>query len=331
MFSNIAFADPFFFVLLLLLPLVGWWYWQRHKQHYAPITMSSLAAFGERSSWRGRARALLPILRGIAFALLVVALARPQKLLENADLQAEGIDIMLSVDVSPSMLSQDFTPDRLQVAKKVAADFVRRRETDRIGLVVFAGEAYSPCPLTVDRGVLLEILDNLKVGVLQDGTAIGMGLSTAVNRIQSSSAKSKIIILMTDGVNNRGYFSPEQAMTLAQGLGIKVYTIGVGSRGEALSPVGIRDGQYIFAMQPVEIDENLLLKIAKTTGGNYYRATSADELEKIYAEIDQLEKSKIDYTAYRRRTEAFGIWVFAAVCCVILELLLRYTIFRTIP
>jgi Ca-activated chloride channel family protein len=213
----------------------------------------------------------------------------------------------------------------------VAADFVRRRETDRIGLVIFAGEAYSPCPLTVDRGVLLEILDNLKVGVLQDGTAIGMGLATAVNRIQSSVAKSKIIILMTDGVNNRGYYSPAQAMELAKGLGIKIYTIGVGSRGEALSPVGLRDGQYIFAPQPVEIDEELLLKIAQTTGGNYYRATSASELEKIYSQIDQLEKSKIDYTAYRRKTEAFGGWVLAAMCCIILELLLRYTIFRTIP
>lgn len=332
MFKYIEFANPEFLFLLLLLPAVAWWYRGSYRTHYAPIMMSNIAMFKGQSSWRGKARALLPILRGLTFIFLVVALARPQRLLSEENVETDGIDIMLSVDLSSSMLAQDFEPDRLSVAKRVAADFVQKRENDRIGLVVFSGEAFTQCPLTTDHKVVQDFLENLQSGLLQDGTAIGMGLATAVNRLKDSPAKSKTIILMTDGVNNSGYFKPEDAMALAKTLGIKVYTIGVGSTGEAMSPVGRRaDGKYVFGLVPVEIDEALLQNIATTTGGRYYRATNNKELEQIYAEIDRLEKSRIDVTSIKRRTEVFGNWVLVALCLVALELLLRYTIFRTIP
>lgn len=332
MFKYIEFANPEFLLLLLLLPLVAFWYYGRYRTHYASITMSNIAMFKGQSSWRGRARALLPILRGLAFIALVVALARPQRLLSEENVAADGIDIMLAIDLSSSMLAQDFEPDRLLVAKRVASDFVEKREFDRIGLVVFSGEAFTQCPLTTDHKVVQDFLENLQSGLLQDGTAIGMGLATAVNRLKDSPAKSKTIILMTDGVNNSGYFKPEDAMALAKTLGIKVYTIGIGSTGEAMSPVGRRaDGKYVFGLVPVEIDEALLQNIAVTTGGQYYRATNNRELEQIYAEIDRLEKSRIDVTSIKRRSEAFGVWVLAALCLVVLEILLRYTIFRTIP
>lgn len=332
MFKNIEFANPEFLLLLLLLPLIAWWYKGKYKTHYAPITMSNLTMFTGNSSWRGRMRVLLPILRGLAFVVLVIGMARPQALLKEDDVQADGIDIMLTIDLSSSMLAQDFEPDRLEVAKNVAIDFVNKREFDRIGLVVFSGEAFTQCPLTTDHKVIDEFIANLKCGFLQDGTAIGMGLATAVNRMKDSPAKSKIIILMTDGVNNAGYFKPEDAMELAKTLGIKVYTIGVGSTGEAMSPVGRRsDGKYVFGMVPVEIDEPLLQNIAQTTGGKYYRATNGKELEQIYAEIDRLEKSRIDVTTVKRRSEAFATFAMVGLILLVLELLLRYTIFRTIP
>jgi Ca-activated chloride channel homolog len=332
MFKNIEFANPELFLLLLLLPIIGYWYWQRYRTHYAPITFSNLSAFRGQSSWRGKARSLLPVLRGVAVVSLIVAIARPQQLLSERNVSADGIDIMLSIDLSSSMLAQDFDPDRLEVAKKVAADFVQKREFDRLGLVVFSGEAFTQCPLTTDHRVVQEFLASLKCGLLQDGTAIGMGLATAVNRLKDSPAKSKIIILMTDGVNNAGYFKPEDAMNLAKTLGIRVYTIGVGSTGEAMSPVGRRqDGNYVFGLVPVEIDEPLLQNIAQTTGGKYYRATNAQELELIYAEIDRLEKSRFDLTTLKSRAEASQGWILMVLVLMVLELLLRYTIFRTIP
>jgi Ca-activated chloride channel homolog len=332
MLKNIEFANPEFLLLLLALPLIAWWYRGKYKTHYAPITMSNLAMFRGNSSWRGRLRFLLPILRGLAFLVLTVAMARPQKLLNEEDVQADGIDITITLDLSSSMLAQDFEPDRLEVAKKVASDFVEKRAYDRIGLVVFSGEAFTQCPLTTDHAVVKEFLANLQCGFLQDGTAIGMGLATAVNRMKESQTKSKVIILMTDGVNNAGYFKPEDAMELAKTLGIKVYTIGVGSTGEAMSPVGRRsDGKYVFGLVPVEIDETLLQNIAQSTGGRYYRATNAQELEQIYGEIDRLEKSRIDVTTLKRRSEAFTNWAMVGLILLILELGLRYTVFRTIP
>ncbi len=332
MFKYIEFANPEFLFLLLLLPAITWWYYGHYRMHYASLTMSNITMFKGQSSWRGKARAVLPILRGLTFICLVFALARPQRLLNIQNVEADGIDIMLAMDLSSSMLAQDFEPDRLIVAKKVAADFVEKREFDRIGLIVFSGEAFTQCPLTTDHKIVQDFLANLQSGLLQDGTAIGMGLATAANRLKDSPAKSKTIILMTDGVNNSGYFKPEDAMALAKTLGIKVYTIGIGSTGEAMSPVGRRpDGKYVFGLVPVEIDEALLQNIAATTGGKYYRATNNRELEQIYAEIDRLEKSQIDVTSIKRRNEAFGNLVLAAMCLIALEIFLRYTIFRTIP
>jgi Ca-activated chloride channel homolog len=327
-----VFANPEFFALLLLLPAAAWWYRHAHPHHYATITFSNLTAFGRQSSWRGQWRSLLPVLRGLAFVSLVVALARPQSFLKNENIQAEGIDIMLTLDMSSSMLAQDFVPDRLDAAKKVAADFIAKRPYDRIGLVVFAGEAFTQCPLTTDHAVLREFLSKLECGFLQDGTAIGMGLATAVNRLKESSAKSRIAILMSDGENTAGYFKPDVAMELAKEKKVKVYTIGVGSQGEAMSPVGRRsDGTYIMGLVPVSIDEPLLQSIATKTGGKYYRATNMAELARIYNEIDRLEKSKIDVSTLRRRSENFHPWLWAALALLVVELLLRYSIFRTIP
>ncbi len=332
MLKNNEFANPEFLLLLVFLPILAFWYYKHFRKHYATITMSNLTMFQGKSSWRGRWRSVLPVLRDVAVTLLIVAFARPQKLLVEDNIQASGIDILLTLDLSSSMLAQDFDPDRLEVAKKVASDFVDKREYDRIGLVVFSGEAFTQCPLTTDHGVVKEFLSTLKCGFLQDGTAIGMGLATAANRLKDSPAKTKIIILMTDGVNNAGYFKPEDAMQLATTLGIKVYTIGVGSTGEAMSPIGRRsDGKYVFGLVPVEIDETLLQNIADNTGGRYYRATNNKELEQIYAEIDRLEKSKIDVTTTKKRSEEFGTLLLAALILLVLELVLRYTIFRTIP
>ncbi|MEO0042640.1 MAG: hypothetical protein RL329_2088 [Bacteroidota bacterium] len=326
------FANPEFFGLLLLLPAAAWWYRHAHPHHYATVTFSNLAAFGRESSWRGQLRGSLPILRGLAFAAIVVALARPQSFLKNENIHAEGIDIMLTLDLSSSMLAEDFAPNRLEAAKKVASDFVAKRPYDRIGLVVFAGEAFTQCPLTTDHAVLREFLAKLDCGFLQDGTAIGMGLATAVNRLKESEAKSRIAILMSDGENTAGYFKPDVATALAKEKKVKVYTIGIGSQGEALSPVGRRsDGTYIMGLVPVSIDEALLQNIATTTGGNYYRAKNMTELARIYTEIDRLEKSKIDVSTLRRRSENFHPWLWAALTLLVLELLLRYSIFRTIP
>ena len=327
------FANPEFLVLLLMLPLIGWWYKKNHKTHYAPIRMSNLTMFKGSSSWRGRLRVLLPILRGGAFAVLVVAFARPQSVLQDETINGEGIDIMLSLDISTSMLAQDFDPNRLEAAKRVAKNFVDKRAHDRLGLVIFSGEAFTQCPLTTDHANLKNYIEHIQNGIIEGGTAIGAGLVAAVNRLHTSTAKSKIIVLMTDGKNEGDtYFSTDDGQALAKQYGIKIYTIGIGTIGEALVPVKIRpDGQFVYGLRPVEIDETLLQTIAQTTGGKYYRATNDVELEQIYAEIDRLEKSKIDITTVKKRGEAFGIWAIAGLILLVLELLMRYTIFRTIP
>jgi Ca-activated chloride channel homolog len=331
--QNMELAQPLWLLLWLLLPLTAWWYRRRYAQHYAPIQMSNLSALSRHTSWRGQGRALLPILRAIAFALLVVAMARPQRLLTDQEIATNGIDIMLALDLSSSMLAQDFEPDRLEVAKKVAANFVQKRPNDRIGLTVFSGEAYTQTPLTSDHGVLLRQLFDLQCGFLKDGTAIGMGLANAVNRVKDSPAKSKVIVLMTDGVNNLGYFTPEQATDMAKAIGVRVYTIGIGSQGQAMTPTGRdpSDGHFLYSLAPVEIDTARLRKIAEITDGKYYRATNSAELATIYDEIDQLEKSRVEIKTAVRRAEAFGIWIFWGLALILLELLLRYSIFRTIP
>ena len=331
-FQNISFQNPEFFGLLLLLPAIGAWYFFKRDQYYPTLKMPNLASISDFSSWRGKLRGILPILRSLAFIMLVIAIARPQETLKEEEIKAEGIDIFLVMDLSSSMLAQDFKPDRLEASKRVAGEFVDKRKFDRIGLGVFAGEAFTQCPLTTDHRVVKEFLAGLKCGILDDGTAIGMGLATAVNRIKESAAESKVVILLTDGVNNAGYVKPITAAEIAREFGVKVYTIGVGSTGDALTPVSRRsDGRYIFGLARVEIDEALLKKIAEMTGGKYFRATSEESLERIYAEIDKLEKTEIEVTSLKRYSEEFHFFAFLGLIFLLLEITLRYTLFRTIP
>lgn len=324
-------AHPWFLSLLVFLPLLGWFYARNIKKRYSSIRIPSLGGLNT-SSIRTRLRPFLPIFRAIAFTLLVISLARPQKMLKEENITAEGIDIALAMDLSSSMLAQDFQPNRLEVSKRVARDFVAKRPYDRVGVVVFAGEAYTQCPLTTDHNILDFFLAKLECGLLRDGTAIGMGLATAVNRLQDSEAKSKVIILLTDGVNNTGYQSPELAARLAKELAIKVYTIGVGSIGETLIPVSrSNDGRYIFDIARVEIDEELLQQIAEMTGGKYFRAQDAESLERIYQSIDELEKTKIEVTTIKRYSEEYHYFMFWGLLFLLLELVLRYTWLRSAP
>lgn len=330
--NNIQFVHPLFFGLLVLLPLLGWWYHHRYARRYATLQMPSLEGVAPWGTWRSKLRRALPLLRALAVIALIIALARPQRTLQEEEVKAEGIDIMLAMDLSSSMLARDFEPDRLEVCKRVAQEFVDKRTYDRLGLAVFAGEAFTQTPLTTDHKIVKEFLAGLECGVLEDGTAIGMGLATAVNRLKESPSASKVVILLTDGVNNAGYIKPLTAAEIAQEFGIKVYTIGVGSNGDALTPVSRRsDGRYIFGLARVEIDVDLLEDIAEMTGGRYFRALSEEGLEDIYDEIDSLEKTEIDVTVVRRYTELFSWFAWASLLLIILEVLLRYTVLRTIP
>lgn len=331
-FTNIYFVNPGLLLLLLLAPAVVIWYTLRYRKRYPALRMSNLEAVVGGASWRARLRRLLPALRTLTICALIIALARPQKTLQEEEVTAEGIDIALVMDLSSSMLAQDFKPDRLEVSKRVASDFVAKREYDRVSLAVFAGEAFTQCPLTTDHKIVQEFLGNLQCGILEDGTAIGMGLATAVNRLKDSEVKSKVVILLTDGVNNAGYVKPLTAAEIASEFDVKVYTIGIGSTGDALTPVSRRsDGRYIFGLARVEIDEDLLREIADMTGGRYFRATSAESLERIYQEIDQLEKTKIEVTVVKRYDELYHYFVALAFILILLELGLRYTLLRSIP
>lgn len=328
--TALTFAHPLVLLLLLLMPLAIWWH-RRQKAEPIALQMSSLAGVRAAKSWRQQLYAWLPWLQLLMFTCLILALARPRLDLQEEVVKGEGIDIVMAIDLSSSMLARDFTPNRLEVAKALAADFVRKRRQDRLGLVVFAGEAFTQCPLTTDHNVLISYLSGLNCGDLTDGTAIGTGLATAVNRLKESKAKSKVIILLTDGVNNAGYHQPEVAAQLAKTLGIRVYTIGVGATGEAMVPLDRTfDGQYLFGMAQVEIDEKLLQAIAATTKGRYYRATSAAALAEIYAAIDQLEKSSFELTVVKRYRELYRGPVYAAVSLLLLTLLLRYGLIRVL-
>ncbi len=330
--KNIHFVNPELLALLLLLPLVAFFFWQRRQKYYAAMRLPTLQALEGVTSWRSRWRASLYVLRALGFVLLVVALARPQLTLREERINADSIDIMMVIDLSSSMLAQDFTPDRLEASKKLAIEFVNKRTYDRIGLTVFAGEAFTQCPLTTDHRVVKEFLANLQCGMLEDGTAIGMGLATAVNRMKDSDSKSKVIILLTDGVNNAGYVKPITAAEIAREFNIKIYTIGVGTKGDALTPVSRRsDGRYIFGLARVEIDEPLMQQISEMTGGRYYRATTAESLEEIYNQIDQLEKTRVEVTSIKRYSEEFYRLAGLALLLLILEFVLRYTLFRSIP
>ncbi len=321
--SNYRLVYPWMLALLVLLPLLIFLF-NRYRK-----TPSEALHFGYLSpnliiTWKNILHKFLPWLQALALCGIVIALSRPQRIWKEEKVKANAIDIFMVMDLSSSMLAQDFQPDRLSVSKVVAQNFVSKRKFDRLGLSVFAGEAYTRCPLTTDHDVVISFLKGLGVGKLDDGTAIGMGLSAAVNRLKNSSSKSKIIILLTDGVNNSGYIDPMTAAQLAKEFQIKIYAVGVGSMGEALTPVTRRgDGQYVFAMARVEIDEELMTKISEMTGGKYYRATDEAALQKIYDEIDKLEKTEVEVTRFTRYTEVFHYFAGLSLLLLILHFLMR--------
>ena len=330
MFKNIVFANPEFFWLLLLLPLMLLWYWFWNKKSQANVTFSTTIAFKKTKSWSDALYHLLFVLRMIAIALIVVALARPQTHSENAKTKiTDGIDIVMAIDVSASMLSQDLKPNRFEALKKVASQFVKDRPNDRIGLVIYAGESYTKTPVTTDKSIILNALSEITYGQIEDGTAIGMGLATAVNRLKESKAKSRVIILLTDGVNNTGFIDPQTAAELAAEYGIKVYTVGIGTNGMALSPYALNaDGSIIYRMQQVDIDEPLMKKIAQVTKGRYFRATNNQKLQQIYNEINQMETTKIEEFKYTEVDEKFRWWVLVAGVLLLLEFVLKHTLLR---
>lgn len=326
------FANPWFFGLLLIIPLMIWWYLWSRKRSTASLKISSLEGLKRLPvSWKVRLRPLLFVLRLLAIALLIIALARPQSSNVTENINSEGIDIVLCLDVSGSMLAEDFHPNRIEAAKKVAIDFVEHRPTDRIGLVIFAGESFTQCPITTDHAVLEDQIRKVSSGMLEDGTAIGMGLATGVDRLRSSKAKSKVIILLTDGVNNTGLIDPSTALQIAKLYQVKVYTIGVGTHGMAPYPVPLAGGGVQMQNMKVQIDEALLQKIARETGGEYFRATDNRSLAHIYDQIDQMEKTKVEITAFKRYAELFFPFAIAAFALFFLEIMLRYTVFKSLP
>lgn len=331
-FTHITFKAPGFFWLMLLIPLMVWWFLLKRKGNAAAFRVSSLESLKKIPvSWKVRLRPLLLVLRMLVVALLVVCLARPQSSNVTENIDSEGIDIVLCLDVSGSMLAQDFHPNRIEAAKNVAVQFVKGRPSDRIGLVIFAGESFTQCPITTDHAVLINQIEKVNSGMLEDGTAIGMGLATSVDRLRDSKAKSKVIILLTDGVNNTGLIDPVTALEIAKLYKIRVYTIGVGTQGMAPYPVPLPGGGVQMQNMKVQIDEALLRKIATETGGNYFRATDNASLKDIYSQIDKLEKTKVEITAFKRYAELFFPFALAAVALLFLEILLRYTVFRSLP
>jgi len=326
-----TFANPGAFYLLLLVPVMLAWYVRRGRKQFLNLRVPSLQSFRAGDvGWRVRFRHLPAAMRLLAFSLLVVALARPQTSSEGENVTTEGIDIVLVTDVSGSMLAEDFRPNRIEAAKEVAVEFVEGRPDDRIGFVVFAGESFTQCPLTLDHDVLRTLIAGVKPGLIEDGTAIGMGLATAVSRLKDSKGISRVIVLLTDGVNNQGSIDPMTAAGIASTFGIRVYTVGVGTRGTAPYPVQTPLGTQ-YRNVPVEIDEELLKNIADQTGGRYFRATDNNRLKGIYEEIDRLEKSKIEVTQFRRHKEDFYTAGFAGGILLLVEVLLSLTLFRKIP
>ena len=333
MMTGVTFLNPGFFWLFILLPVaVAWHVWKR-KQQTATLKISSLQGFKKTGSWLAKLYPALFGFRILAMACIIVAMARPRTVdISNQTKTTKGIDIVMAVDVSSSMLARDFKPNRMAALRKVATDFVEARKNDRIGLVLYAGEAYTRTPVTSDKAIVEEALGDIKYQdkMLQDGTAIGMGLATAVNRLKDSKAKSRIIILLTDGVNNSGTIEPETASDIAKEYGIKVYTIGIGTNGTAEFPYALAaNGDFIFRMMPVEIDEQLMRNIARKTDGKYFRATSNSKLASIYDEINKLETTEIEELKFYDYDEKFRPFALAAGLLLLLELGLRNTIFRS--
>ena len=332
MFENFEFVNPQFFWLFLLLPVLVLWYFWKRNQQTAALKISSIKGFKTGKNWLARMRPLLFILRMLAISALIVAMARPRTVDESTRIKtSKGIDIVMAIDVSASMLARDLKPNRLEALKTVAARFINARPNDRIGLVEYAGESFTKTPLTSDKSIVLSSLKGIVYNtIIEGGTAIGSGLATAVNRLKESRAKSKVIILLTDGVNNTGFIDPKIASELAVEFEIKVYTIGLGSNGMASSPIGIRpDGGFQYGNVPVEIDEALLKEIAKITGGQYFRATSTTKLSEIYDEINKLEKTDIEEFRYTNYDEMFRPWTLLALGLLGFDLLLRYSLFKS--
>ncbi|GHT24580.1 hypothetical protein AGMMS4957_17860 [Bacteroidia bacterium] len=310
--------------------MIGWYVWKRNAQ--ASMRMASTEGFAQApKTFRLYLRHVPFVLRLLTVTCVIIVLARPQSTNSWNTSTTEGIDIMMTVDISSSMLAEDLKPNRLEAAKDVASTFISGRQTDNIGLVVFSGESFTQCPLTTDHAQLLNLLKEIRCGMIDDGTAIGHGLATAVSRLKDSNAKSKTIILLTDGTNNRGEIAPTTATELAQAYNIRVYTIGVGTKGTAPYPFRTAGGGVRYQNVPVEIDENVLTKIAQMTGGQYFRATNNVALKHIYEEIDQLEKTKMSVQEYSKKQEEYGIFALAGLILLLLELLLRYAVLRYIP
>lgn len=331
MLEGIEFTHKELLWLLLVIPVLLLWYIFKHKKQTAILEISTTSGLLKGNQFWTILKHSLFVLRALAITLIIVAMARPQTVdVSTKTKTTRGIDIVMAIDVSASMLAKDLKPNRLEALKKVASKFINRRPNDRIGLVEYAGESYTRTPVTSDKGIILKSLRNIKYNnIITGGTAIGMGLATAVNRLKESKAKSRIIILLTDGVNNSGFIDPKTASELAVEYGIKTYTIGLGSNGMALSPVAINNGKFQYSRIQVEIDEKLLKEIASETGGTYFRATNNKKLEDIYDEIDKLEKTEIEEFKYYNYEEKFRPLVLLALGLLVLEFLLRHTLLRS--
>lgn len=328
---NISFANPYFFLLLIPVAALIAWYFIRNGKMHPTLRVPALEPIARVTSWKVRFRHIQYVLRMLTLIFFVIILARPQAKNSQRNSNTEGIDIVMALDISTSMLGKDFNPNRLDASKEVATQFISGRPTDRIGLVIFSGESFTQCPLTTDHSVLINLFKDVKCGMIEDGTAIGSGLATAVTRLKDSDAKSKVIILLTDGVNNTGSVAPLTAAEIAKTFGIRVYTIGVGTRGKALSPVAMTSFGIQYDYVDVEIDEDILKQIAAETGGKYFRATDNAKLRQIYGEIDKMEKSKIEYTDFTKREDEYFWLLVVAATLLITETFARLTIFKTIP
>ena len=331
--NHITFAHPWILLFLGLIPLLTVWYVWRYRKQKPALQFSNISLFkGVRKTVRQRMYPTLFVLRMVAVGAVVVALARPQSMLSRQEMKVEGIDIVLAMDVSSSMLAEDFKPNRLEAAKRVASNFIEGRKSDRIGLVVFSGEAFTQVPLTIDHHILIKQLSSLKSGMIKDGTALGDGLATAINRIKESDAKSKVIILLTDGINNQGAVDPMSAAEIAALYNIRLYTIGVGTQGMAPYPFRDPFGHVRYQNVEVELDEQLLTHMAQSThDGHYFRATNKKSLQQIFDQIDQMEKSKIDVTQYAQSKDEYQGWLLLAAIALALEILLGLLFFKTTP
>jgi len=331
MFSDVTFAYPIVLWFLLLIPVIIYWYWKKQNKVTPDFNFSSLQIFSRAPKTLKEKLANIPAwLRILSIAFFIVAAARPQSFSSGENVYTEGIDIAMLLDISGSMLAEDFKPNRVEAAKKVIDDFIAGRTNDKIGLVVFSGESFTQCPLTIDYSVLRNLLKEIHTGMIEDGTAIGNAIANGVKRLKDSKSKSKVMILLTDGVNNRGEIDPLTAAQIAQKFGIRIYTVGVGTIGDApypfQTPFGIR-----YQMVPVEIDENILKQISSITGGKYFRATDNRKLVQIYEEIDRLEKTRAEITSYRNAKELFYSWAFIGLFLLLADVGLSRTYLRKLP